>query len=74
MTLDSFTVRAYPRRMTAKPGYKTSEFWTTLLVALVQLANLTGLWNFVSNWHSGIILTIVTAAYTASRGIAKRPG
>ncbi len=72
--LDAGAVVAYPRRMTAKPGYKTTEFWTVVFTALVQVANLSGAWDYMSNWHSGLVLAIVTAAYTASRGLAKRPG
>jgi hypothetical protein len=54
-----------------KPGYRTTEFWITALTYLINLANLTGLWDFVSNWHSGIILMVATGTYKIARGLAK---
>lgn len=54
-----------------KPGPKTSEFWITILTYVINLANFTGAWNFMSNWHSGILLVVATTAYKISRGLAK---
>jgi hypothetical protein len=59
--------------MTAKPGYKTTEFWVTVVTAVYGLLNMSGALEQVSNWHGGIILTIATAAYAIARGLAKRP-
>ena len=54
-----------------KPGWKTTEFQVTALTYLINLANLTGLWDFVSNWHSGLLMAAAGAAYKVSRGLAK---
>lgn len=58
--------------METKPGYQTTEFWVTILTALAGLINWTGIWDFMSNYHSGVIAAVVAAAYTVSRGIAKQ--
>lgn len=57
--------------METKPGIYTTEFWTMVLTIVINLVNLFGWWDFTSNWHSGLILTVVTAAYQLSRGLAK---
>ena len=57
--------------METKPGPKTTEFWVMVYVQLMQLANLTGVWNFVPNRVSGYIVAAVTFAYAIARGIAK---
>jgi len=54
-----------------KPAFYTTEFWTTLFVNVINLINLTGLWNFVPNKYSVLAMAIVQGLYTASRGIAK---
>lgn len=55
----------------ANPGYKTSEFWITVLTYIINLLNVTGAWNFMSNWHSGILMVVSAAAYKIARGLAK---
>jgi hypothetical protein len=56
-----------------KPGYRTSEFWLTVIATLWQLLNLSGVWDFVPNVVSlGAAVTSI-AAYIVSRGLAKRP-
>ncbi len=57
--------------MTVKPGYKTTEFWVTVLTYVVNLANVTGLWDWTSNWHSGVLMGVAGAAYKVARGLAK---
>jgi hypothetical protein len=58
--------------MTAdNPGYKTTEFWITAVTYVINLLNLTGAWNFVTNWHSGILMVVSAAAYKVARGLAK---
>lgn len=58
--------------METKPGYKTTEFWTMMGIQLLGLANLTGIWDWASNYHGGIIMSVVGAAYAVARGIAKQ--
>lgn len=59
--------------MSVKPGYRTTEFWLTVIATLWQLLNLSGVWDFVPNSVSlGAAVTSI-AAYILSRGIAKRP-
>lgn len=58
--------------METKPGYLTTEFWTTILVLLGSFLNIVGAWNWASNWHGGIIAAIVVGAYNWSRGQAKQ--
>lgn len=54
-----------------KPGYKTTEFWITVVTYIINLLNLTGAWNFISNWHSGVIIMAATFGYKVARGLAK---
>jgi hypothetical protein len=54
-----------------KPGYRTTEFWVTVLTYVINLANFTGIWDFVSNWHSGVLMVVAGSAYKISRGLAK---
>lgn len=55
-----------------KPGYLTTEFWLTIFTALFPVLNLLDVWNWASNWHAGILLTILGAAYSVARGQAKQ--
>lgn len=57
--------------METKPGVYTTEFWIMLLTFIVNMLNELGWWNFISNWHSGILMTIAVAAYQVARGQAK---
>lgn len=57
--------------METKPGVYTTEFWAMVVTVVLNLLNEFGLWDFISNWHSGILMTIAIAAYQASRGRAK---
>ena len=54
------------------PGYKTTEFWATLTAVVISLLNQ----GFGLNIPVDVIVTIASsiAAYTLSRGIAKRTG
>jgi hypothetical protein len=54
-----------------RPGYRTTEFWLTLGTQIAALLNLTGAWDWASNWHSGILATVATAVYAIARGLAK---
>jgi hypothetical protein len=58
--------------METKPGPKTTEFWVTIFTNAVSVVNLFGWWNYVPNKYSLIILGIVNAAYSVSRGQAKQ--
>lgn len=58
--------------METKPAIYTTEFWFSLLTALGVLVNWAGLWDWASNWHSGIVGAIVLAAYNFARGQAKQ--
>lgn len=57
--------------METKPGYLTTEFWSMIFVVAGACLAITGVWNWVSNWHGGILAVIVVAAYNYSRGQAK---
>lgn len=57
--------------METKPGIYTTEFWVMVITFVVNLLNEFGVWDFISNWHSGILMTIAVAAYQVSRGQAK---
>jgi hypothetical protein len=59
-------------QLETKPGYETTEFWLMVFGVLVNFVNIAGIWDFVSNWHSGILMTIIMAAYKISRGEAKK--
>ena len=53
-----------------KPGYKSSEFWITILTVLAS--SLGGLTNILPDSIAGTVAAISTIAYTISRGLAKR--
>ena len=52
-------------------GYKTTEFWLTAGTYIGGLLNLTGAWDFLTNWQSGVLITISTGVYALARGVAK---
>jgi len=58
--------------METKPAYLTTEFWITIFGLLVNFVNVAGVWDWASNWHSGIIMTVLIAAYSVARGEAKK--
>ena len=58
--------------MESKPGYLTTEFWTSVLSALYLILNSTGVVNQIPSKWSGVALAVVTAAYALSRGAAKQ--
>lgn len=58
--------------METKPGYLTTEFWITVITWVINFLNIIGIWDFISNWHSGILVTAVTFAYAVARGVAKQ--
>ena len=60
-----------------KPGYKTTEFWLTVLAICVNAISASGL--IAAESSEGKTLTVVVAGlaafgYTVSRGIAKLNG
>jgi hypothetical protein len=57
--------------METKPGIYTTEFWVTMLTNGVGLVNLFGLWDYVPNKWSVLLMAVVNAAYQVSRGQAK---
>lgn len=66
--------------MTTKPGWQTTEFWTTLVVNVVAILSLTGaigaedrepIQAAATNVVSGVVLAVTSAAYIWSRARAK---
>ena len=64
-----------------KPGIKTSEFWKSIVMALIGLAvtlgwikpeDATTLQTGVMQIVGGVIMVAPTVAYIISRGLAKR--
>ena len=58
--------------METKPGYLTTEFWTTvfsMVIGVVQMA--TGAVAVNNKWVA-LAMAIVVGLYNASRGIAKQ--
>ena len=53
-----------------KPGYKTTEFWVTILTVIGSTT--VGLTSLVSPTVAAILGTVSTLAYALSRGIAKK--
>lgn len=58
--------------MESKPGYLTTEFWVTIFTNVISLANLAGIWDYMPNKWSTVVLAIVNAAYAVARGQAKQ--
>lgn len=58
--------------METKPAYLTTEFWATIFGLALNFVNVAGVWDWASNWHSGILATILIAAYSVARGHAKQ--
>lgn len=58
--------------METKPGYLTTEFWVSIISGLYLFFNTTGVLDQIPNKYSGLLLALITAAYTVSRGIAKQ--
>lgn len=55
----------------AKPGYKTTEFWLTVLALVVSsLQEAVGLFH-ITDSRVLLFQTFVVGAYTLSRGFAK---
>jgi len=54
-----------------KPFYTTSEFWTMLFTVVINFLNIASVWDWASNWHSGILITIAVAAYNVARSQTK---
>lgn len=55
----------------ANPGYRTTEFWITVITYVINILNISGAWNFMTNWHSGVLMVVSAAAYKVARGLAK---
>lgn len=58
--------------METKPGYKTTEFWASILTGLYLVLNTTGAIDQIPKSWGAIALAIVSAAYSVSRGQAKQ--
>jgi len=58
--------------METKPGYKTTEFWLTILTNIVIGANLAGAFSGIPNRYAALVAAIVNGAYAISRGQAKQ--
>jgi hypothetical protein len=57
--------------METKPGYLTTEFWTTVtLIVLGIVQDATGAVAVNNKWTT-LAMAIIGGLYTASRGIAK---
>jgi hypothetical protein len=57
--------------METKPGVKTTEFWAMMGVYLGGVVNITGVWDWTTNYRSGLLMTIATSFYALARGVAK---
>lgn len=60
--------------METKPGYKTTEFWLTVVVFALSFLATSGLFSDSSQTAKivGVILdTLAAMGYSSSRGIAK---
>jgi hypothetical protein len=55
----------------AVPGVYTSEFYVTILTALYAVLNTTGVLNQIPPRYGAIVLAVVTALYSFSRGLTK---
>ena len=56
----------------SKPGWRTTEFWVTVIGALYLFLNTTGAVDELPKSWSSIALAIIGGAYAVSRGIAKQ--
>jgi hypothetical protein len=54
-----------------KPGPRTTEFWVALGGIAANFLNIVGIWDFVPNRISDIIIGVIAGAYALSRGVAK---
>lgn len=57
--------------METKPGYLTTEFWVSIITGLYMFLNTTGVLDQIPDKYAGLLLAIIGAAYTVSRGQAK---
>jgi hypothetical protein len=53
-----------------KPGWKTSEFWATIVLNIAVVA--TALAGSVPAKYAAAVTTIATVGYAISRGLAKK--
>jgi len=56
----------------SKPGYRTTEFWITLIVGFYTFLNTTGAIDELPKTWSTIALAILAGAYAVGRGVAKQ--
>lgn len=61
---------------TIQPGYKTSEFWQSMIVTVAGAACF--VWGVVKSDNSAMmaglgVMGVSSGAYSLSRGVAKRP-
>ena len=59
-----------PAASSPTPGYKTTEFWLTVATAVAGL--LQAISGGLPPAQAAILITISTAIYTISRGLAKK--
>lgn len=57
--------------METKPGYLTTEFWVSIITGLYMFLNTTGVLDQIPDKYAGLLLAIIGAAYSVSRGVAK---
>lgn len=55
--------------METKPGYKTTEFWLTIITAVAVL--LAAVADVLPDKYAAIVASASTAAYAVARGLAK---
>lgn len=55
-----------------KPGYKTTEFWLTLILIVGGVLDETNAWHFMPHNWAAIGMAVVAGAYSLSRGKAKQ--
>jgi hypothetical protein len=57
--------------MNPRPGVKTTEFWSNVVLQILLLLNTLGVWSYMPQKYTVIVQGILGAAYAFSRGIAK---
>lgn len=57
--------------METKPGYLTTEFWTTITLNVLGVAQLVTNSISVNNKYVALGMAIITGLYNGSRGLAK---
>ena len=60
-----------PKILETKPGYLTTEFWTTVVTTVLGIIQLSTGAVDVNNKYVAIGMAIIVGLYNGSRGIAK---